>query len=72
MAIILNLQAINAGDIPRELRESCLQLDSEFPLHCSNGIVYIEDVDHPFVHWLKSQGYTFSGESVNWLGVWGT
>jgi len=73
--IIKNIQAINAVDIPYQLCDSCLDIDNEFPLHYSNGIVGIdkeEHKDHPFVIWLIEQGFEFPDNGYEWLGVWGT
>lgn len=71
--MIKNIQAINAGDIPGYLRDSCLDIVGDFPLHCSTGLIFLTDDGNPFIEWLKKQGYQFpDGESTGWLGVWGT
>lgn len=76
---IQTIQAINAEDIPPELEDVCLDIDDEFPLHYSKGIVRIQDDGNLFSEWLKEQGYIFpddkkwaNGVTWGWLGVWGT
>lgn len=71
-SILKTIQAINAIDIPRKLEDYCLDIDDEFPLHYSNGIVHVEDDGNPFSEWLKKIGYIFSEKQINWLAVWGT
>jgi hypothetical protein len=67
------IQAIDAREIPHKLIDSCLEINDEFPLHYSNGIVLIDDDGNPFVEWLKEVGYKFpEGQTEDWLGVWGT
>ena len=67
------IQAINAGDIPVELQDICLEQDDKFPLHYSNGIVQVQNDGNLFSEWLKKQGYEFpENQEWGWLGVWGT
>ncbi len=69
--MIKTIQAIEAGDIPPELEDLCLDIDDEFPLHYVNGIVKVYDDGNQFSEWLKKEGYKFSGK-WDWLAVWGT
>lgn len=73
MTPISSIQAINASDIPDELVDVCLEINPEFPLHYSTGLVSLWDDGNAFSEWLKSQGFKFpKGEDWTWLGVWGT
>ena len=70
--IIKHIQAIDAGDIPDELVDKCLDIDDEFPLHYSNGIVRMYDDGNPVSEWLKSVGFIFEDKNGTPLAVWGT
>ncbi len=75
---VQKLQAIDAVDIPCELTDACMDIDDEFPLHYSNGIVRVEDDGNPFSEWLKTSTnfkFTKKGyfkDSPNWdfLACW--
>lgn len=70
--------ALDAGKIPSELEDICLQIDDDFPLHYNSGIVLLEDDGNAFCEWLKVHGFTFNNKGYNgapdydWLAVWGT
>ena len=70
--------ALDALHIPGNMQDVCLDIDDEFPLHYSNGIVRICDNGNPFSEWLKTIGFKFHNKSKydehawNWLAVWGT
>ncbi len=73
--VLVKIWAIDAGDIPPELEDACLELDDEFPLHYSTGIVQIwgDRMDNPFVKWLIVQGWEPPGQDrVGSIAVWGT
>ena len=71
--------AIRAEDIPNELYDACMEIDDEFPLHYSCGIVRVVDNENSFAKWIKKQGFVFDRKPWDekegwwgWLGVWGT
>lgn len=50
---------LDAGDIPNDVCDDCLELDDEFPLHYSSGIIYLQNNDehyteNGFYKWLVS------------------
>lgn len=66
---------IDAGDIPHELEDDCLDIDDEFPLHYSTGVVRIDkdQSKNPFVMWLVELGFKFDQRGdFGLLGVTGT
>lgn len=67
---------ICAGDIPHKFQDDCLDLDDEFPLHYSTGVVWIDkdDSKNPFVKWLIELGFKFDQRDGDYglLGVSGT
>lgn len=69
---------ISADHIPHALSDACMDVDCEFPLHCSVGIVRInqeEHADNEFVQWLLANtDFEFDPEEDfgTMLGVWGT
>lgn len=70
--ILEKIFALDAGDIPRDLQDICLEIDDEFPLHYSNSIVQIEDDGNAFSEWLKTIGFIFNEDGHTSLAVWGT
>ena len=46
--VLQTIFAINASDIPYGMREACMNIDDEFPLHYSTGIVKVPDNGNEF------------------------
>jgi len=56
--------------MPEEVRQWCA--DHAIPTHCDHTIHDIEDDGNPFAEWLKSLGFAFAEDQVNWVGIFGT
>lgn len=67
---IFMLDASHLPDHP-DMEIACLDIDSEFPLHCATGIVRVPDDGNIFSEWLKTQGFQFTN-GRGWLAVYGT
>ena len=46
MIVLEKMYYLNAGDIPGQVQDACLDIDSEFPLHYSSGIVCFDKKDY--------------------------
>ena len=72
---IIHIQALDALDIPHSesMIDACMDIDDEFPLHYSNGIVQLYDDGNEFSEWLKTIGFKFEEDKLfTHLAVWGT
>ena len=63
---------LDAIYIPSDFYDICMDIDDEFPLHYSNGVVRVYDDGNKFSEWLKTIGFDFEGEERSLLAVQGT
>jgi hypothetical protein len=61
--MLKQIQAINYGDIPFEIRKNLYDEMSETGL-------FSVDKDSPFGEWLATQGFVFDHGDWGWIGIW--
>ena len=67
--IIQYIAAVDVLNMPDEVRDYCEECD--YPTHCDNEIVQVENDGNVLAEWLIANGYEFKGERDS-IGIWGT